>query len=52
MRMPELSRHAGRGVIGREAGGRAVMADQLEFVAEMARWPNVHMRIVKLADGP
>jgi transcriptional regulator with XRE-family HTH domain len=39
------------GVIGREAGGRAVMADQLEFVAEIARRSNVHIRIVKLAEG-
>jgi hypothetical protein len=39
------------GVLSREVGGRAIMADQLEFVAEVAQRPNVHIRIVKLAEG-
>jgi transcriptional regulator with XRE-family HTH domain len=39
------------GVLGREVGGRAIMVDQLEAVTEIARRPNVHIRIVKLADG-
>jgi transcriptional regulator with XRE-family HTH domain len=37
--------------IKRETGGRAVMAEQLEAVADAARLPNVHIRIVKLAQG-
>lgn len=37
--------------IKREIGGRAVMAEQLEAVAEAAQRPNVHIRIVKLAQG-
>jgi transcriptional regulator with XRE-family HTH domain len=35
----------------REIGGRAVMAEQLEAVAEVAQRDNIHIRIVKLAEG-
>ncbi|MEU7904793.1 helix-turn-helix transcriptional regulator [Actinoplanes sp. NPDC049118] len=39
-------------VIKRETGGREVMAEQLESVAEIiARRPNIHIRLVKLAMG-
>jgi len=37
--------------IKREVGGRAVMAEQLERVVEIAQLPNIHIRIVKLAEG-
>jgi transcriptional regulator with XRE-family HTH domain len=38
-------------VLSREAGGRAIMAEQLESAIEFAQRPNIHIRIVRLAEG-
>lgn len=38
-------------LLSRVVGNRAMMADQLESLAESAQRPNVHVRIVKQADG-
>jgi hypothetical protein len=38
-------------VIHREIGGLAIMADQLDLLAEVARQPNIHIRMVSLAEG-
>jgi transcriptional regulator with XRE-family HTH domain len=38
-------------VLSRETGGRAVTAEQLETVVELAQRPNIHLRIVRLAQG-
>jgi hypothetical protein len=38
-------------VLGREVGGRAIMAEQLEAAVEFAQRPNIHIRIVKMAEG-
>jgi len=38
-------------VIHREIGGLAVMADQLDLLAEVARHPNIHIRMISLAEG-
>lgn len=37
--------------LGREVGGRAIMAEQLEALVEIAQRPNIYIRIVKLAEG-
>jgi transcriptional regulator with XRE-family HTH domain len=38
-------------VLSREIGGRATMAEQLESVVDLAQRPNIHLRIVRLAEG-
>ena len=38
-------------VIQREIGGIAVMADQLDLLADIARHPNVYLRIIPLREG-
>jgi len=38
-------------VLSREVGGRAIMAEQLEAAIEFAQIPNIHIRIVPLAEG-
>jgi transcriptional regulator with XRE-family HTH domain len=38
-------------VLSREIGGRAVAAEQLESVVDLAQRPNIHLRIVKLREG-
>ncbi|MCU7728784.1 helix-turn-helix domain-containing protein [Actinoplanes sp. KI2] len=38
-------------VIQREVGGLAVMADQLDLLADLARRPNVFVRIISLGEG-
>lgn len=38
-------------VIKREIGGLAVMADQLDLLAEIARQPNIYIRIISLTAG-
>ncbi|HEX5198514.1 MAG TPA: helix-turn-helix transcriptional regulator [Actinoplanes sp.] len=35
----------------REIGGLAVMAEQLEYLADLARHPSIHVRIVPLKEG-
>ncbi|GIE51192.1 helix-turn-helix domain-containing protein [Actinoplanes nipponensis] len=37
--------------LSREIGGRAIMAEQLEAAIEFAQRPNIHIRIVRLAEG-